>query len=295
MAKTIKFNDNNSSYLMSKETIGICNDKSKSKLVLMGTNSLNIIKYLSINEYNIEDDCKFVVFYKRRFIDEVLIFKINPQKYILICNNYDLVLQTIKKSFKKFPLTVCIDASMLYSYFTFHGKLLNDYFQSYKLKYLFQISHQGYFYYHLLTSKNDEVEIFNHFISNKFVNISIETKRIFLYNNKVIPNFNKISKKYILELVNAKYCPNDYTVNLYDILDNEVIFKNTKIFNYLGKKVGLVYCSFCQPGYHYYNYEFSKILENYTNQVAIVITNTTDDILYIKKNNKKDVLLKKRL
>lgn len=294
MTKECLFKEENSLYLKAKDHVGICKDQTKSKLILMGSNSLDVINYLSITEFTTSDECKFIILYKKKFLDEVLVFKINPTKFILLVNNYDIVYQTIKKTLKHFPLTVICDGSMLYSYFTFHGKSAIDYFSSYSLKYLFIISHQGYFYYHLLTSKEDENQIFKHFLKNKFINLTIETKRLFLYNNKVIPNFNKISKRYILHLINAKYNPDIYSVNLYDILDNQLVFKNNKIVNFLGKKVGLIYCSFTSLGYFYYNKELSKVLESNYNQVALVVTSSSDDILYVRKNKKKDIILKKR-
>ena len=282
--RKLSFNDTNDQYMRAKRNIGIVNDTSKIKLSIQGENALGLINNFANSHLNEYDTCKCVGLYKnKKFIDEAIIFQINPKYFILLINNEKKVVKMLKKVYKSFPFTIVNNISNQYSLFSFHGKNAITYFNNYKAKYLFKVNQQGYTYYHLLTPKKDEVNVLNYFLSQKFTSINLETKKIFLYNNKVINNFQNISWRFKSKLIHTQYpLPNEnseFAVEIFEALDHSIISKNTKILNYKRNVCGVVCYSFKLP------------CKKYPFLLGLV-SNSNNNILIIN-SNKKEILIRK--
>ena len=281
--RSISFNDIFSQYSKAKRNIGICLDHSYKCYFVKGTSSLELINHFSRSKVNASSEYGYIILESKvKLIGEALYFKDKNNTYLLFSQS-DLVYKCLHKITKSYPITVINDASKEYSLFTFHGKNASAFFDRFKAKCLFKANHQGYKYYHMVAVKKDEVKTLNYYLEQDFVPISVETKRIFLYNNKVITNFNNFSAVHKKELLAIKYPKlnkiSNYSLELFECLDNELIEKNTKILNYARHNCGLVYNSFKIP-----NKKFPFVL-------GIVNTPNTS-VLLIKKDGK-EILIRK--
>ena len=281
--KHISFNDIQTQYTKAKRHIGICLSKNYKCYVVKGQNAFNLITHYSRTKDSSTVEAKYIALQsKTKIIGEVLYFKATNNTYLLFTTS-DQVYKALHKITKIYPLTVINDATKDYSLFTFHGKNANKFFDNFSAKCLFKLSHQGYKYYHMIAPKKDEVRTLNYYLEQDFVPISIETKRIFLYNNKVITNFDNFSFTHKKELLQIKYPDNvslpNYSLELFECLDNALIEKNTKILNYNRHNCGLVYNSFKLP-----NKKFPFVLG--------IVNKTNTNVLLIKKDGK-EILIRK--
>lgn len=279
----ISFNDINSQYLKAKRNIGICLCTDYKCYIIKGKNCINLLNHYSRMKISENSNSGYIALdTKYKFIAEALYFKASNTTYLIFSTSPNIY-KFLSKLTKKYPLTVVNDASKEFSLFTFHGKKANVFFDNFNAKCLFKLSHQGYKYYHMITNKKDETRSLNYYLEQNFVPINVETKRIFLYNNKVITNFDNFNAHHKRDLLDIKYptmnkLPN-YSLELFECLDQSLIEKNTKILNYSRHNCGIVYNSFKMP-----NKKYPFIL-------GIVNTFNTN-VLLIKKAGK-EILIRK--
>ena len=118
------------------------------------------------------------------------------------CSQLGIDLENTKKTLKflnkvkrKFPLTTVNDVTLNYTLFSFHGDKSISFLDMLKSQNLYKVKRQNYQYYVFLSSKKNEIQVINYFKNLNFVPISLETKTLFLYNNNVIINLDKIKRK----------------------------------------------------------------------------------------------------
>lgn len=277
------FTDINIEYQKSIDNIGFCNCINYNCYIVQGLNALELINTLSRCYISSSQTSGYTIFEKtNKFIGEVLFFKASNNTY-LIYSTYPNIFKELLIMAKSFSLTVVQNTKNLYSLYTFHGLKANSFFDNIYTKSLFCLNHQGYLYYHLIALKKDEKQVINYFKQLNFIPISVETKRLFLYNNKVITNFLNFSIFHRKDLINIKYPTSlnqtKFSLEKFECLSHELIDKNTKIFGQNRHVCGLVYNYFKLP--------------NADNPFLLGITNQIQcDLLLIKKNNN-NILIRK--
>lgn len=277
-------------YLLARKDIGIFNSSATGKIMLYGSRAINLINHGSTGRIdNISESSIFtIIMKKKKFIGEVLVLRISPLRYLVITEYYKKIFKYFKKIQKHYPLVTIDDATNQYSLFTFHGDKSNEYFEKIVSSNLYKTKQQNYIYYQLLIPKKDEKNSFEYFINLNFIPICLETKSIFLYNNGVITNLDKVYKPYRLNVYKIIYPFSNYPYNTkekllsirqYEVQKNILIFKNNKIYNHRRKSVGIIHCSYRMPNKKN-PYMIALVKKYQAGRLAII------------KNDKQEVLIK---
>ena len=251
-------NHNKKKYHQIKKQIGICNLSSYSKITIYGPGAIDLINEFSIREIsNITDRAFFTILMKKKkYIDEVLIIKLSHLKFIIITNEVKKLLNLLKKTKRKFPMTTVDDTSKLYSLFSFHGDKEQEYFNEINSSFLFKVTHQNYDYHIIFASSINKYHILDHFLNLGFFEINLETRKIFLYNNNVIMNLDTIKKRFRLNTYITIYDCDNYKFKLkikilevkqFESTINNLIIDGSNIYNSQGKCIGYVHHHFRLP------------------------------------------------
>lgn len=256
----ITINQIHEQYLKAKESIGICLDNTKAKILVSGENALSLINHFSLIKIDekITNNFYTILLKKKKYISEVLVLRLSLYRYLIITDELRKVIKLLKKKRRKFPLSIIANATSEYSIFSFHGDNANGFFRDIDYRYIFKTNHQDYTYYQLICAKKEQQITLKHFMSLNFVPISLEVKKLFLYNNNVVINIKSIPKKYRLSVC-AEIYPNNalrykvknLKVSKYELEGNFLVTNKHKIYSYLRKKAGIIHCTYRLPNRRY--------------------------------------------
>ena len=241
-----------------KREIGICNLSNLAKITVYGPGAIDLINQLSIRDISKIDDRAFytILMKKSQFIDEVLIIRLSPLKYIIITNELKKLQKILLKSKRKFPMTTVDDTTKLYALFSFHGNKEQEYFNKITSSFLYKVIHQNYNFHIIISSSYNKYHILDHFLNLGFFEINLETRKIFLYNNNVITNLDKIKRQYRLNTYITIYDCDNYKFKLkirilevkqFESTINNLIVDGSNIYNSQGKCIGYVHNHFRLP------------------------------------------------
>lgn len=247
-------------YLRAKKSIGICLDNYKAKIIVSGEMALSLINYFSIIKVDekITNNFFTVLLKKKKFISEVLVLRLSLYRYLIVTDELKKVMKLLRRKRRKFPLTVIQNATSEYSIFSFHGENADNFFRDIDYRYIYKTHHQDYTYYQLICPKKEQQITLKHFISLNFIPISLEVKKLFLYNNNVVLNIKSIPKSYRLSVCaevysnnQLKYKVKSLSVCSYELEGNYLVTNKHKIYSYLRKKAGIIHCTYRLPNYKY--------------------------------------------
>lgn len=249
---------NEKNYNQARKKIAICNLSSYNKITIYGPKANDLINLYSIrNVEKIKDDSFYTILMKKRkFIEEVQVIRLSNLKYIIIYKENKKLLNILIKAKRKFPMVTVEDSTKSFSFFSFHGSKIYDYFKDNKSFYLYKVKHQNYLYYTLLTTIANKFSVLEHFRSIGFFEISLETRNLFLYNNNVITDLNKIKNKYRLNTYITIYDCDNYkfkskirilTIKQFEATSNNLIVDGARIYNSQKKYIGYVHNHFRLP------------------------------------------------
>lgn len=281
------YNINN--YNIARKNLSICNVSDISKYTIYGPNSIDLLNKFSIrNIFTINDNTFMtLMMYKKKFLCECQIIKLSTYKYICLVENGNTFYKYLRKYQKKFPLVTIEDSTKDYSFFSFHGEKALEYFSNKNSSNLYLLSRQNYKYYTMLTTKNNETIVLNHFKEIGFIEINQYVRDIFLFNNNVITNLDKIKYKYKDNVYSYIY-KNDYLnkkkkqmyiVKQYEATKNFIYSKNIPIYNSKRKKIGYIH-NFYRIKNKKYPYFLGIVKKSVNEKVALL------------KINKKEILVK---
>lgn len=258
--RNLTINQIDEQYLKAKSSIGICHDITKAKILLTGEMALPLINHFSINKVDdkINNNFYTILLKKKKFIQEVLVLRLSMFRFLIITDNLKKVIRLLKRKRRKYPLVAIANATSEYSIFSFHGDNANTFFKDLDYRYLYKTKQQNYTYYQLLCPKREQQMTFKHFLSLNFIPISIDVMRLFLYNNNVVLNIERIPKKYCLSVCaeiypnnKLKYKVKKLAVNKYELEGNFLVTNKHKIYSYLRKKAGIIHCTYRLPNKRY--------------------------------------------
>lgn len=244
------------SYLKARNSIGIVNLSHLGKFLISGPSSLDLINHYSPQKNSDKNgNGFFTVFMKRKkFIGEVLVLKLSQYRYLVIGEEKDKIYKFLKKARRKFRTSVISDCTNEYAFFAFHGSQAKEFFQDLDYRYIYRAKRQNYAYFQLLSPKKDEGLIMKHFLSLNFKPLSLEAEKLFLYNNNVILNIDRIPRSYRLSVINElypfselKYKIKPVKIRKYELEKNFLVTNKHKIYNHSGKKIGIIHCSYRLP------------------------------------------------
>jgi hypothetical protein len=222
--------------------------------------ALPLINHFSINKVDdkINNNFYTILLKKKKFIQEVLVLRLSMFRFLIITDNLKKVIRLLKRKRRKYPLVAIANATSEYSIFSFHGDNANTFFKDLDYRYLYKTKQQNYTYYQLLCPKREQQMTFKHFLSLNFIPISIDVMRLFLYNNNVVLNIERIPKKYCLSVCaeiypnnKLKYKVKKLAVNKYELEGNFLVTNKHKIYSYLRKKAGIIHCTYRLPNKRY--------------------------------------------
>lgn len=251
-------NDPTSNFIKARKYIGICNEYKLGKIMLYGTSAFNLINSYSSKKFN-EDNFRgayTLIMKKKKLISEILILKLSALRYLILTESTKNTLKFLNKIKRKFPLTTVNDVTENYTLFSFHGDKSNCFLDMLKSQNLYKVKRQNYQHYVFLSSKKNETQAINHFKNLNFVPISLETKTLFLYNNSVITNLDRINrkmKKYVYDLTyksnrfNYIKKVNPFEIKQFELSDYAIPLKNTPIFYRKFFSCGKVWYSYKLP------------------------------------------------
>lgn len=283
-------NDPTTNFLKARKYIGICNEFKLGKIMLYGTRAFNLINSISSKKFN-EDNFKgayTLIMKKKKLVSEILILKLSALRYLILTENTKKTLKFLNKVKRKFPLTTVNDVTQNYTLFSFHGDKSINFLDMLKSQNLYKVKRQNYQYYVFLSSKKNEIQVINYFKNLNFVPISLETKTLFLYNNNVIINLDKIKrkmKKYVYDLTyksntfNYIKKDNPFEIKQFELSDYAIPLKNTPIFYHKFFSCGKVWYSYKLPNKKY-PYVLCIVKKDKIGKKAIL------------KDGKKEILLK---
>jgi len=283
-------NDPTTNFLKARKYIGICNEFKLGKIMLYGTRAFNLINSISSKKFN-EDNFKgayTLIMKKKKLVSEILILKLSALRYLILTENTKKTLKFLNKVKRKFPLTTVNDVTQNYTLFSFHGDKSIGFLDMLKSQNLYKVKRQNYQYYVFLSSKKNEIQVINYFKNLNFVPISLETKTLFLYNNNVIINLDKIKrkmKKYVYDLTyksntfNYIKKDNPFEIKQFELSDYAIPLKNTPIFYHKFFSCGKVWYSYKLPNKKY-PYVLCIVKKDKIGKKAIL------------KDGKKEILLK---
>ena len=244
------------SYIKARNSIGIVNLSHLSKFLVSGPSSLELINHFATQKVDDKNgNGVFTVFMKKKkFIDEVLILRLSLYRYLVIGNNKDKIYKLLKKARRKHRTSMVSDSTYEYAFFAFHGSQAKEFFRDLDHRYLYRAKRQNYTYFQLLAPKKDEQIIMKHFLSLNFKPICLEVEKLFLYNNNIILNIDKIPRSYRLSVINElypytqpKYRIKPVKIRKYELEKNYLVTNKHKIYNHFGKKIGIIHCTYRLP------------------------------------------------
>ena len=243
------------SYIKARNSIGIVNLSHLCKFLVSGPSSLELINHFPRIKSMIKTAPVFTVLLKRKkFIDEVLILRLSMYRYLVIGTKKEKIYKLLKKARRKYRSSMISDSTQEYAFFAFHGNQAKEFFRDLDHRYIYQAKRQNYPYFQLLAPKKDENLIMKHFLSLNFKPISLEVEKLFLYNNNVILNIDKIPRSYRLSVINElypytqpKYRIKPVKIRKFELEKNYLVTNKHKIYNHFGKKIGIIHCSYRLP------------------------------------------------
>lgn len=284
----ITYDDLVKEYMRAKKHIGFYYDTNVSVFQVSGDKAFELINSLSCTKIY---DPRINNFYtlvtnKTKLYGEVLVIKLSCYKYLIFSNNFKRLFKIFRNRSKKYPVTTINDVSNHYSLFSFHGNEANDYFNEIKYKNLYKTTHQNYTYYQLIARKKDANKIVSHFNSIQFSQISLETKSLFLYNNNVVLNLEKLPRMYRWKICKKLYnfgkikrFNDDISIGKFEIDKKIFIPKNKYIYNVNRKRSGIIQCCYFIP-----NKKFPFVL--------CLISNKIGNTAFIKLN-KEEIFIRR--
>lgn len=272
------------SFIKARKHIGICNNTNLKKVMLYGSKCIDLINHISIKKFSNDKERSIntVIMKKNRFICEANIYKISALRYLITSQDIKKLLIYLAKIKRKFPLVTISEVTNKYSIFTFHGNSSNYFFENISSNNLYKLNHQNYIYYNLIVPKKNEINVFNYFKNLQFVPLTLETKNIFLYNNSVIINIDKIKRKWKNKVINELYnkCKNNkIIIKQFELQENAIAFKGQFIYNFKRKKCGVIHVAYKIPNKRN-PYVLGFIWNNYNEKTSIL------------KEGKNEILLK---
>lgn len=280
-------NQLNELYLKAKCSIGICLDNEKAKILVTGEMALQLINHYSMIKVDdkITNNFYTILLKKKKFISEILVLRLSISRFLIITDNIRRVIRLLRRKRRKYPLTTIRNATNDYSIISFHGENASSFFRDIDYKYLFKTKHQNYMYYQLICPKREQDITYHHFLKMNFIPISVELKNLFLYNNNVVLNINKIPKSYRLAVC-AEIYPNNILrykvkcieVKKYELEGNFLVTNKHKVYSYLRKKAGIIHCIYRIPN-RKYPYIQAFVLKDKAKKVSLVKIGRIDAII----------------
>ena len=286
---TIK-TDSSSNFIKARKYIGICNEYKYCKIMVYGTRALDLLNSISSKKLN-ESSFKggyTLLMKKKNLISEVLILKLSALRYLVLTENAKKTYKFLNKIKRKFPLTTVNDVTQNHTLFSFHGEKSINFLDALKSPNLYKVKRQNYQHYVFISPKKNELQVIEYFKNLNFIPISLETKNLFLYNNSVITNLDKIKKnmrKYVYDLVyksnTFSYIKKDnpFEIKQFELSDYAIPLKNTPIYHKKFLRCGKIYYSYKLP-----NKKFPYIL--------CIVKKDKVSKNAILKDGKKEILLK---
>ncbi len=279
----------NDNFIKAKKNIGICNLSNAFKYTIYGPNAVDLLNKFSVRKVNDIKEKSFmtILMKKKKYICECQIIRLSPLKYLILTFEDNNLFKLLKKYSRKFPLVTVDNSDKLYSFFSFHGDTIYEYFKKNTSASLYPVNRQGYIYYTLLTTSVNKFAVLDHFKSLGFIEINPYVRNIFMYNNNVITDLNKIIKKYRLNIYSYLYKADNlsfkkpkkiYCVKQFETTHN-LVLSNMPIYNHKRRKIGYIHNFYRLP-----NKKNPFIL-------GIVKRNKIDKIA-ILKYNKNEILIK---
>jgi hypothetical protein len=277
----------NEQYARSKRSIGICNNINQQKILVYGEKSLQLINHFSVLKIDdkITNNFYTLLMKRKKIIAEVLVLRLSLYRFLICTDDFYKVFKLLKKARKKYPITMVTDCSTEYSLLSFHGDNAMDFFKDIDYRYIFKTKQQDYTYYQLLCPKKDEVITIKHFVNLNFVPISLEVKKLFLYNNNIILNLNKIPRYYRLSVCNVIYPftnfkikTKDVSIRKYELEGNYLVTNKHKVYSYLRKKAGIIHCSYRLPNKKY-PFVIAFVLNSKVKKVTLIKIGKTDALI----------------
>lgn len=249
-------NEINQEFIKARNSIGIVNQSHLSKFLVSGTSSLDLINHFSVTKINDKINTSYYTLFmkRKRGIVEVLILRLSLYRYLIIGEEGKRIYKLLKKARRRYRTSTITPCSDEYSLFAFHGNNATNFFRGLDYRYIFKTKRQNYTYYQLLSPRKDEIITLKHFYNLNFIPTSLETEKLFLYNNNVILNINKIPKRYRLHICNEIYPfsnlqikNKNIKIRKYELERNYLVTNRHKIYNHHGKKIGIIHCTYRLP------------------------------------------------
>ncbi|NLD26656.1 MAG: hypothetical protein GX661_04770 [Acholeplasmataceae bacterium] len=243
-------------YIKTRNSIGIVNHSHLGKFLVSGIGSLDLINQYSACKLDDKIGTSFYTIFlrKKKFISEVLILRLSLYRFLVIGCEKQKIHKILKKARKHYRTCTVTDCTSEYSLFAFHGNNATDFFKGLEYRYIFKTKRQNYTYYQLLSPRKDEDITLKHFFSLDFVPTSLEVEKLFLYNNNVILNIERIPKAFRLSICNEIYPftnlrirTRKVKIHKYELEQNFLVTNRDKIYNHLGRKIGIIHCSYRLP------------------------------------------------
>lgn len=283
----LTINQLNEQFMKARNSIGICDDTEKAKILVSGEMALQLINHFSIVKVDekITNNFYTILLKKKKFISEVLVLRLSLYRYLIVTDELKKVIRLLKRKRRKFPLAVIRNATNEYSIFSFHGENANNFFRDIDYRYIYKTKHQDYTYYQLICPKREQDITYKHFLKMNFIPISIELKKLFLYNNNVVLNIKNIPRSYRLGVC-AEIYPNNVLkckvksieVKKYELEGNYLVTNKHKVYSYLRKKAGIIHCIFRLPN-RKYPYIIAFVMKNKARKVSLVKIGKQDAII----------------
>lgn len=252
----ITVNELYDTFLKAKKSIGICVESDKSFILISGEMALPLINHFSIMKVDDKITTNFytILLKKKKYIQEVLVARLSIYRYLIVCDNAKKVIKLLRKKKRKYPLANIKNVTNEYTIFSFHGDNANSFFKDIDYRYVYKTKHQNYTYYQLICPKKEQNITYNHFLKMNFIPITLEHKKLFLYNNNVVLNIEKIPRSYRLSVCSEIY-PNNVlrcklkqiAIKTYELEGNYLITNKHKVYSYLRKKAGIIHCIYKLP------------------------------------------------
>jgi hypothetical protein len=243
-------------YIKARNSIGIVNQSHLGKFLVSGPSSLQLINHYSPAKGDDKNGNGFytILMKKKKFIAEVLVLRLSLYRFLVIGSEKNKIYKFLKKARRKYRSSFVSEVTNEYALFAFHGNHAGDFFKDIDYRYIYRAKRQNYSYYQLLSPKKDEFLTIKHFFGLNFVPISLEVEKLFLYNNNVILNIDKIPRSYRLGVCNELYPfsnpkvkTKDIKIRKYELDRNYLVTNKHKIYNHFGKKIGIIHCTYRLP------------------------------------------------
>lgn len=245
--------DDDSLFVQARKAKAMFNDKQPKMIMVYGTKANELINEYSVHLIDSKTNSSYTLFYsKDKFVAEAMVLKLSPLRYLIIYYKDCKLFKILSKAKKRHSLVTVDDASNKYSLISFHGDEAKKYFDKNKVNLLYYVKWQNYSHYWLIVEQKHLSETIEIFLDKGFLEIHLETKEIFMYNNNVI-DLTDIPRKYqnsifrtLCSYNNHIYKGKDKFLMLqqYEVQEDINVLPKTKVYNHLRKKIGFVYLSY---------------------------------------------------